>query len=122
MATPTDRRYTASHEWLLKTDGGKARVGITDFAQSELGDIVYVDLPEVGSAVTADASFGYVESVKTVSELLSPVTGVVTAVNAAVTDAPESINGAPYETWLIEVGDIAGEATLLDAADYEATL
>lgn len=122
MATPTDRRYTASHEWLLPSDGGKARIGITDFAQSELGDIVYVDLPEVGSAVTADASFGYVESVKTVSELLSPVTGVVTAVNSAVSDAPESINGAPYEAWLIEVGEIAGEAALLDAADYEAAL
>ena len=122
MTNPTDRKYTASHEWLLPAGDGKKRVGITDFAQSELGDIVYVDLPEVGSAVTADASFGYVESVKTVSELISPVTGVVTAVNQEVADAPERINEAAFATWLIEVGEITGEADLLDAAAYEATL
>ncbi len=122
MANPTDRKYTASHEWLLPTGEKTARVGITDFAQSALGDIVYVDLPEVGSAVTADAPFGYVESVKTVSELISPVTGVVTAVNSAAADAPESINSTPYETWLVAIGEITGEAALLDAAEYEASL
>lgn len=122
MATPTDRKYTESHEWLLPVADKAARVGITDFAQSELGDIVYIDLPEVGSTVTADASFGYVESVKTVSELLSPVTGVITAVNTAAVDAPESVNSAPYETWFIEVSEISAEGALLDAAAYEATL
>lgn len=122
MLNPTDRKYTASHEWLMKKDGATALVGITDFAQSELGDIVYVDLPQAGTAVTAGASFGYVESVKTVSELLSPVTGVVTAVNAELADAPEKINESPYDAWLIEVGELSGESELLDAAAYEATL
>lgn len=121
MSNPTDRKYAKSHEWYLP-QGECALVGLTDFAQSELGDIVYVELPEVGAAVTAGASFGCVESVKTVSEILSPATGVVTRVNEALADTPEKINEAPFDTWLIEIGEIAATGELLDAAAYEATL
>ena len=121
MSNPTDRKYLKSHEWYLP-QGETALIGLTDFAQSELGDIVFVDLPEVGSAVTAGASFGCVESVKTASDMLSPATGVVTRVNEALADAPEKINQAPFDTWLIEVGEITATGELLDAAGYEATL
>ena len=116
---PTDRKYTKSHEWLMEVPGGY-RIGLTDFAQSSLGDIVFVGLPAVDDAVTAEASFGDVESVKAVSEMLSPVSGTVMAVNEDLLVAPENVNVTPYEAWLIEVSGVTETAELLDAAAYEA--
>ena len=113
------RYYTEEHEW-VDVDGDVATVGITDFAQSQLGDIVFIDLPAVGKTVTAETSFGDVESVKAVSEMLSPVTGTVSAVNEALSDAPEKINEAALDTWLIEVENVIEIAELLDADAYEA--
>jgi len=128
MATPTDRRYTDQHEWALVqgTEGAvTVRVGITDHAQDALGDIVFVQLPDVGEEVATGNPIGEVESTKSVSDLFAPVAGTVTAVNAALTDAPETINADPYgEGWLVEIsvdaadGDPTGD--LLDAAAYEA--
>jgi glycine cleavage system H protein len=128
MATPDDRRYTDQHEWALEQgpgDGGTVvRIGITDHAQDALGDIVYVQLPDVGAEVAPGEPIGEVESTKSVSDVYSPVTGTVTAVNPALADAPETINADPYgEGWLVEVtvpGD-GGDATsgLLDAAAYQ---
>ena len=128
MATPTDRRYTDQHEWALVqgTEGAvTVRVGITDHAQDALGDIVFVQLPEVGEEVAPGNPIGEVESTKSVSDLFAPVAGTVTAVNAALTDAPETINADPYgDGWLVEIsvaaadGDPTGD--LLDAAAYEA--
>jgi glycine cleavage system H protein len=129
MATPTDRRYTDQHEWaLVQGSEGEAtvvRVGITDHAQDALGDIVFVQLPEVGEQVGPGTPIGEVESTKSVSDLYAPVAGTVTAVNAALADAPETINADPYgEGWLVEItvdgagGDPTGD--LLDAAGYEA--
>ncbi len=115
-----DRKYTASHEWLLDLGNGAYRVGLSDFAQTSLGDIVFIDLPQPGDALTADASLGDVESVKAVSEVLSPVTGKVSAVNEELDAAPESINADPYGAWLVEVTDVTATAELMDAAAYEA--
>lgn len=112
-------RYAKTHEWVSFISDTTARVGISDFAQHELGDIVFINLPEVGDTVTAGEAFGDVESVKAVSDVLSPVTGVVTAVNQEVLEHPESINENPYENWFIEVKDIAAEADLMTAAEYE---
>ena len=129
MATPTDRRYTDQHEWALVQDSdGEAtvvRIGITDHAQDALGDIVFVQLPEVGEEVGPGNPIGEVESTKSVSDVYAPVAGTVTAVNAALADAPETINADPYgEGWLVEISvDGAGgdpTADLLDAAAYEA--
>ncbi len=120
MQHPNDRKYTRSHEWLKDLGNGKVQVGLTDFAQSQLGDIVFIDLPAVGKAVTAETSFGDVESVKAVSEMLSPVTGKVSAVNGALSDAPEKINEAALDTWIIEVEGVTETAELLDADAYEA--
>ena len=121
MAYPANYRYTREHEW-IEVDGSIGTVGITDYAQSSLGDIVYVDLPKVGDAVTANAVFGSVESVKAVSDLFSPVTGTVTAVNGELKDTPDKINEAPHEAWIIkvELADPAELEKLLDAAAYEA--
>ena len=122
MSIPVELRYTKEHEW-VKVDGNKVTVGITDFAQNELGDIVFVELPEVGDAVTVNESFGSVESVKTVSELYSPVSGTVVAVNENLGDSPELVNESPYESaWMIEVelSDESELEQLLDAAAYEA--
>jgi glycine cleavage system H protein len=118
MAYPTNYRYTREHEWIAP-DGA---VGITDYAQNSLGDIVYVDAPKVGDPVTANAPFGSVESVKAVSDLYSPVTGKVTAVNEELKSSPDKINEAPHETWIIKVAlaDPAQLNGLLDAAAYEA--
>ncbi|MGE3268199.1 MAG: glycine cleavage system protein GcvH [Chloroflexota bacterium] len=100
---PTDRRYTEEHEW-VKLDGDLAVVGITDFAQDQLGDVVYVELPKVGDRVEAMKSFGVIESVKTASDLFAPVSGTVEEVNATLTSGPEAVNEAPYEGgWLIKV-------------------
>ena len=129
MATPDDRRYTDQHEWALVqgTEGAATvvRVGITDHAQDALGDIVFVQLPEVGAEVAPGNPIGEVESPKSVSDVYSPVTGVVTAVNDALGDAPETVNSDPYGAgWLVEV-EVSGAtgdptAELLDAAAYQA--
>ncbi|MGY1729819.1 glycine cleavage system protein GcvH [Geodermatophilus sp. SYSU D01062] len=129
MSTPDDRRYTDQHEWALVQGSGEAgtvvRVGITDHAQDALGDIVFVQLPEVGEEVGPGNPIGEVESTKSVSDVYSPVAGTVSAVNEALGDAPETINADPYGTgWLVEI-TVAGDggdptAGLLDAAAYQA--
>ncbi len=116
---PENLKYTATHEW-LKEENGIAVIGLTDFAQSELGDIVFVELPEEGDAVTAKASFANVESVKAVSEVYSPVSGVVAEVNTALADNPGLLNLDPYGNWLIKVSGVTAYDDLLDAAAYEA--
>lgn len=121
MAYPTAYRYTREHEWIA-LDGTTGTVGITDYAQASLGDIVYVDVPKVGDTVTANAVFGSVESVKAVSDLYSPVTGTVIATNDELKNSPDRINEAPHEAWIIkvELADPAQFHALLDAAAYEA--
>src|ERR1039457_7095339 len=121
MAYPTNYRFTREHEWIA-LDGNIGTVGITDYAQNSLGDIVYVDVPKVGDPVTANAVFGSVESVKAVSDLYSPVTGTVTATNDALKTSPDKINEAAHEAWIIkvELADIAQFESLLDAGAYEA--
>jgi glycine cleavage system H protein len=123
MGYPDDRKYTKDHEWVRLT-GDVAEVGITDFAQQQLGDVVYVELPEVGSRVTAGQSFGSIESVKAVSELFAPVDGEVAEVNDALKSHPEAVNKDPHSTWMIKVrvsgpGDAAH---LLDSAQYQGML
>lgn len=121
MSTPKDLRYTKEHEW-VKIEDGKVRIGITHFAQNELGDIVFVELPEVGDEVTIDQPFGSVESVKTVSELYAPVTGTVVEVNDALSDSPELVNESAYEqAWMIvvELSDATQVDALLTAAQYD---
>lgn len=121
MNVPEDLRYTAEHEW-VRVEGDTARVGITDFAQDSLGDIVYVQLPEVGASVAAGDSFGEVESTKSVSEIYAPVAGEVVARNQAVVDAPDTINSDPYGAgWLVEIrlADDSQLAGLLDAGAYD---
>jgi glycine cleavage system H protein len=121
MAYPTNFRYTREHEWIELT-GSTGAIGITDYAQSSLGDIVYVDMPKVGDTVTANEIFGSVESVKAVSDIYSPVTGTVTAINEELKSAPDKINEKPHEAWIIKVEVAAPEQLddLLDAAAYEA--
>ena len=118
---PDRLRYTAEHEWVAPGEGGRARVGITHYAQDSLGDIVFLQLPEVGAEVTAGEPVGEVESTKSVSEIYAPVSGTVVAVNEAVTDAPEAVNTDPYGAgWLFEVdpADPAALDGLLDATAY----
>ncbi len=119
---PTDYRYTKEHEW-IRLDGGIGTVGITDYAQHELGDVVFVELPKAGTRVEAGKAFGTVESVKAVSEIYSPVTGEVLEANASLADAPEKINQDPHgAAWLIKVkvGDAGELEALMDAPAYEA--
>lgn len=120
MAYPANLRYTQEHEW-ISVDGKTGSIGITDYAQNSLGDIVYVDMPKIGDSISAHATFGSVESVKAVSDLYSPVSGTVTAVNEVLKMEPDKINSAPHETWIIQVelSDPNELATLLDAAAYE---
>ena len=120
MNTPEHLRYTKSHEWVLFAGDGTAKVGLTDHAQEALGDLVFVNLPEVGDALTCGETLGDVESVKAVSDIYSPVTGTVKAVNEDLVDAPESMNAVPYGAWLVEVEGITGQEELLDAAAYQA--
>ena len=122
MAVPGNLKYTKTHEWVEELDDGVFRVGITDFAQNELGDLVYVSLPEEGDEVTAQESFADVESVKAASEVYSPVTGVVSARNDELEDSPEKINEDPYGAWFIEVKDVTDTEELLTAAEYEEFL
>ncbi|HXB62895.1 MAG TPA: glycine cleavage system protein GcvH [Acidobacteriaceae bacterium] len=120
MAYPAEYRYTKEHEW-IQIDGTNGTVGITDYAQSSLGDIVFVDLPKVGTTVEAHKVFGSVESVKAVSDLYAPMSGTVTEVNESLTPAPEKINTDANTTWMIKIALTApAEAdSLLAAADYE---
>ncbi|WP_017756333.1 glycine cleavage system protein GcvH [Calidifontibacillus oryziterrae] len=121
MNLPKDLRYSEEHEW-AKVEGDKVRIGITDFAQSELGDIVFVELPEVGAELTANEPFGSVESVKTVSELYAPVSGKVVEINEELEDSPELVNEAPYEkAWMIviEPSDMSELDNLMTAQAYE---
>jgi glycine cleavage system H protein len=120
MTYPTNLKYTKDHEWIdLAGDTGK--VGITDYAQQQLGDVVYVELPEVGAKLKQGQSFGTIESVKAVSELYSPVTGEVVEVNTALKDKPEAVNKDPHGSWMVVIRlTNAGEAGgLLDAAQYQ---
>ncbi len=122
MEFPEDLRYTKEHEW-ARADGTRVRIGITDFAQDALGDVVYVDLPEVGAEVTASQAFGEVESTKSVSDVFSPLTGTIVERNPLLDERPELVNEQPYgDGWLIviEIGDPAQVEQLLDAAAYQA--
>ena len=121
MSTPKDLRYSEEHEW-VKVEDGKVRIGITHFAQSELGDIVFVELPQVGDEIKTDDPFGSVESVKTVSELYAPISGTVVEVNADLEDSPEFVNESPYEkAWMIvvEPADASEVEKLMTAEQYE---
>ena len=118
MELKAELKYTKSHEW-IKKDGDIAVIGLTDYAQSELGDLVFVNLPEEGDEVTKGEAFGDVESVKAASDVYSPVTGTVSEINEALMDAPESINEAPHDAWFIKVTDISDEEELLSAEEYE---
>jgi glycine cleavage system H protein len=119
---PAGYRYTKDHEW-IQVDGGVGTVGITDYAQQELGDVVFVELPKVGVKMNAKQSFGTVESVKAVSELFMPVSGEITEINTALVDAPEKLNKDPHgSAWLVKIrlSDPKETSSLLDAAAYEA--
>jgi glycine cleavage system H protein len=122
MAYPSDLKYTKDHEW-VRLSGDTAEVGITDYAQQQLGDVVFVDLAAVGTGVTAGAAFGTIESVKAVSELFAPVTGEIVAVNERLAQAPEEVNSRPHDTWMVKI-HLTGAAPgdLLDSAQYEALL
>ena len=120
MNFPTELKYSKSHEWVKMIDDTTALVGITDFAQSELGDLVFINLPAEGDAVTKEESFCDVESVKAVSDVMSPVTGTVAEVNSELEDEPQKLNEAPYEAWIAKISDISDFEELLDAAAYVA--
>lgn len=117
---PGDLKYTKEHEW-IRVEGDTGTVGITDFAQKQLGDVVYVDLPEVGATFSAGQPFGTIESVKAVSELFAPVSGEVTAINTDLKDHPERVNSKPHETWMIKVklSNPSETASLLDSSAYQ---
>jgi glycine cleavage system H protein len=120
MAYPTDRKYTKEHEW-IQANGGSAAIGITDYAQQSLGDIVFVEAPKVGAELTAGKTFGTVESVKAVSDLFAPASGTVTEVNAELATSPEKVNKDPHGSWVvkIELKNPTELNALLSAADYE---
>ena len=123
MSYPTDLKYTKEHEW-IRVEGDTGVIGITDFAQQQLGDVVYVELPDVGSTITAGQVFGTIESVKAVSELFAPVTGEVVATNGELKDRPDQVNSKPHDAWMVKVklanpGEAAG---LMDTAAYEALI
>lgn len=117
---PTELKYTKDHEW-VRVSGEEAAVGITDFAQKQLGDVVFVELPDVGRTLSAGEVFGTIESVKAVSELFSPIAGEVIAVNSDLGPHPESVNQQPHEAWMIKIrpANTSDVAALLDAAQYE---
>lgn len=119
MKYPVDLQYSKSHEW-VKAEGDVLVIGISDFAQDALGDLVFVNLPQEGDAVTMGEAFGDVESVKAVSDLICPVSGTVCAVNEELADAPELLNSDPYGAWIIKVEAVSDREELLDAAGYEA--
>ena len=123
MSYPADLKYTKEHEW-VRVDGDTGTIGITDFAQQQLGDVVYVELPDVGSTLTAGQVFGTIESVKAVSELFAPVSGEVVETNGALKDRPDHVNSQPHDTWMVKVKlSSSGElASLMDAGAYEALI
>ena len=124
MNVPDDLRYTADHEW-VRIEGNRLRMGITDYAQDALGDVVFVQLPEPGSSVDSGSSFSEVESTKSVSDIYAPVTGTIVEINSELTDAPQRLNDDPYgEGWIcvIEVADPAAITGLLDAEAYRALI
>lgn len=116
---PAELKYTKSHEWVAEEDG-VLTVGLTDYAQNELGDLVFVNLPEEGDEATAGEAICDVESVKAVSDVYSPATGVVVAANEELLDAPEKINEDPYGAWIVKIGEVSETEDLMDAAAYEA--
>ena len=120
MNFPAELKYSKSHEWVKMIDDTTALVGITDYAQSELGDLVFINLPVVSDSVTKEESFCDVESVKAVSDVISPLTGVVAEINEELLDAPQMLNESPYEAWIAKVEDITDTEELMDAAAYEA--
>ncbi len=120
MNYPEELQYSRSHEWVREEDGGVYVIGISDYAQDALGDVVFVNLPQVGDRVEAGEPFGDVESVKAVSDLISPVSGVVSAVNEDLLDEPENLNSDPYGAWIIQVEEVVDQEELLDAQAYEA--
>lgn len=119
MNFPKELKYSGSHEWVIVEDG-TATVGISDFAQDALGDVVFINLPEEGDEVVAGEAFGDVESVKAVSDLVSPVTGTIAAINEELLDAPEKLNEDPYGAWIIKVENVEETEELMDAEAYEA--
>jgi glycine cleavage system H protein len=119
MNIPETLQYTKSHEW-VRMENGEAVIGLTDYAQSELGDLVFVNLPETGDTLTAGEAFADVESVKAASDVYAPVSGTVAAVNEALLDTPQAINEDAYEAWLVRAKDITATEDLLDAAAYAA--
>ena len=123
MAYPAELKYTKEHEW-IRVEGDTGTIGITDFAQQQLGDVVYVELPDVGSTMTAGQVFGTIESVKAVSELFAPVTGEVTEINTSLKDRPDHVNSKPHETWMVKVKlSNTGElGSLMDAGAYESLI
>ena len=120
MNFPAELKYSKSHEWVKMLSDTTALVGITDYAQSELGDLVFINLPVVGDAVTKEEALCDVESVKAVSDVVSPLTGVVAEINEALMDEPQMLNESPYEAWIAKVEDITDTEELMDAAAYEA--
>ena len=120
MLVPENLRYTENHEWVALEEGDRIRLGITDFAQDALGDIVFVDLPDVGTEVNAGEAFAEIESTKSVADVYAPINGAVVAANSVLEDAPETINADPYgEAWFVVIeGDTSGVAALMDAAAY----
>jgi glycine cleavage system H protein len=123
MTYPSDLKYTKDHEW-IRVNGDTAEIGITDYAQQQLGDVVYVDLPEIGRTVNAGDTFGSIESVKAVSELFAPMSGEITEVNPILKGQPESVNKEPHSTWMVRVrlSSPAEAGSLLDSAAYEKLL
>ena len=119
MNFPAELKYSKSQEW-VKMDGDVAVIGISDFAQDALGDVVFINLPAEGDSVTAGESFGDVESVKAVSDVICPVSGTICEVNEALADAPETLNSDPYGAWIIKVSPVTDTEALLDATAYEA--
>ena len=118
---PADLKYTKDHEW-IRVEGDTGTIGITNFAQQQLGDVVYVDLPEVGAQLATGQTFGTIESVKAVSELYAPVSGEVVEINTALKDKPEEINAKPHDSWMIKVrlANAAETSDLMDAAAYQS--
>lgn len=120
MTFPKELKYAKSHEWVKFEDDNTVLIGLTDYAQNELGDLVFVNLPEPGDEVMAGEAFGDVESVKAVSDVYSPVTGIVAEINEELLDSPESINADAYGAWFIKVTDVSDQEELMDADSYEA--
>lgn len=119
MNFPKELKYSKSHEWVKMVDDSNAIIGLTDYAQDQLGDLVFVNLPEEGDAFDVDEVFADVESVKAVSDVLSPVAGTISEINEELLDSPQMINSDPYEAWLVKMSDVSGSADLMDADEYE---